>query len=134
MITVLGRIFAPRFYMMSAVGIRRDTPPGVSGVRAGIFADTRGRVSLHIVRKKQGLLQEFCNKPLLFQMPKNSFQPAMKSLAWEVVGASAAMRSSGSVPEKRQMTQLPFSKTTLQPSPKVTRSTGRPKSGIRCSS
>ena len=67
---------------MTAVGIRRDTPPGVSGVRAGIFADTRGRVSLHIVRKKQGLLQVFCNKPLLIQMPRNSFQPAMKSLAW----------------------------------------------------
>ena len=33
--------------------------------------------------------------------------------------ASAAMRSSGSVPEKRQMTQLPSVKYTLQPSSRL---------------
>ena len=47
---------------------------------------------------------------------KNSCQQRICRRAWAAVLPSAAIRSSGSVPENRQMTQLPSENQILQPS------------------
>ena len=55
----------------------------------------------------------------IFYKPRNVRHTRMQRSASACSSASAAMRSSGSVPEKRQMTQLPSVKYTLQPSSRL---------------